>query len=51
MDFEAINFVTEKCLEDLGLETKGDIIALKGFAQRHSNKSSDVMYMKKERDV
>jgi hypothetical protein len=40
MDFEAIAFASEKCLEDLGLNAKGDVLALKAFVQRHGNNKS-----------
>lgn len=49
MDFEAIAFATDKCLEDIGLETKGDILALKAFAQRQGNKQSDAAYEERKR--
>ena len=41
MDFEAIAFATDKCLQDIGLEAKGDILALKALAQWQGNKQSD----------
>ena len=52
MDFEAIAFASEKCLEDLGLSAKGDVLALKAFVQRHgNNKSSDNMYEERKRHL
>lgn len=33
------------------METKGDIISLKGFVQGRSNKSSDVMYEERKRHL
>ena len=62
MDFEAVGFATEKCLEDFGLDTKGDILALKAFkVRRQGNQRQDafsvkaishqVLYMRKEKDM
>ena len=51
MDFEAIAFASEKCLEDLGLNAKGDVLALKAFVQQHGNKSSDNMYEERKRHL
>lgn len=51
MDFEAIVFASDKCLEDIGLETKGDILALKAFAQRQGNKQSDAEYEERKRHL
>ena len=35
MDVEAVKFASEKLLTDLGLEAKGDILALQSFANRN----------------
>ena len=51
MDFEAIAFATDKCLQDIGLEAKGDILALKAFAQRQGNKQSDASYEERKRHL
>ena len=34
MDVAAVLAATNECLEDLGLQAKGDIFALKAFCQR-----------------
>ena len=51
MDFEAIAFATDKCLQDIGLEAKGDILALKALAQWQGNKQSDASYEERKRHL
>ena len=51
MDFEAVGFATEKCLENFGLDVKGDILALKAFVQRQGNQRSSAAYEERKRHL
>ena len=44
-------FASEKCLEDFGLQRKGDIFALKAFAQKHSTQSVNTAYEERKRKL